>query len=255
MWTKRNGRRRQAAPPSAKLLESRGNTGDWKPRATYPRYTSYPQVESALRDSESMRASIRGRQRTTGNGRKLQPRSHDRQSKDPQGSKPRKTWRAMEGRSARQRLRPMPNPLSESSPAEPEPSGEGTANRDPIGTAVPIGDRKRVEARCKPEGSPTGTDRGRKASAGTGLGTRQSSDAEAGNPSRKESGRKVPEDPAPPKGQQALPSQAKRTFPGKWGLVATPAPITLWAPLLSPHRPAPKSAAQARPSPPGLAVP
>ena len=91
--------------------------------------------------------------------------------KQPKASryKPRRTWRklarayaakdvvrATEGRSARQRLRPMPNPLSGGCPAEPEPSGEGTANRDPVETAMfqqAIGTGTSERQQCR-EGRP-----------------------------------------------------------------------------------------------------
>ena len=128
-----------------------------------------------MSDSESMRLSIRGQGRTTGNGRKLQAiagtdkaeiRKNGRHGRNGSGDRRKKREALALGQ--------MPNPLSESRPAEPEPSGEGEANRDPNGTAVPFGDRKpetgkgtamfrtqdrkRVEARRKPDPSPTGTE-------------------------------------------------------------------------------------------------
>jgi hypothetical protein len=156
----------------------------------YPRYTIYPQAEFAWRDSQPhesfnswMGADDRQRTKTS---------RHEATTDKAEDRKIGCRERSGEGEDRKKReaaaLGPMPNPLSNNRPVEPEPSGKGTANRDLIGTAVPIGDRnpelrkgtamfrtgnrKRVKVGRKPDRSSTGTDRGREASAGTGLGTR-----------------------------------------------------------------------------------
>jgi hypothetical protein len=126
----------------------------------------------------------------------------------------------------------MPNPLSKSRPAEPEPSGEGTANRNLIGqlsrsaTGAGASDGTAMFRRKKPEGrksreslmearsEPTGAARprpeprwGPAEAAMRRWATREGSVRRPQGSGRSRSARR----------KKALPSPAWRTTAGKWG--------------------------------------
>ena len=94
--------------------------------------------------------------------------------------------------------------------AEQRCSGEGTG---------------KGEMRCEPNGSPNGADRGRKASAGTGWGPAEAAMPKRGPDRDCDGGRKALEHPDPPSATTAAFKVCRRSA-GKWGPVATPAPIT-----------------------------
>jgi hypothetical protein len=162
-------------------------------------------------------------------------------------------------------LGPMPNPLSGDRPAEPEPSGEGTANRDLVGTAmfgqaigpgppsgsnaakddrtpgpdrnsdVPEGDRKRAEVRGNLGGSPSEPTGAARPRPEPDWGPGEAAMRKVGKPERERKAaarlRSIPIRPA-----EARPSLHGHggTTAGKWGPVATPAPITFCACFLGP---------------------
>ncbi len=127
-----------------------------------------------------------------------------------------RSGRTDEGRSARQRPQANAEPTFRNPSAEPEPSGEGEAIRDPIGTAVPIGERNRQtgkEQRCSGTRAGEGEsqaqvrrkpDRNRPGPQGLGRtrdGDPPEQQCESGAPERdwKEAARPT-KDPDPPSG-------------------------------------------------------
>lgn len=71
------------------------------------------------------------------------------------------TGRAIEGRSVRQRRKPMPLPLSGRCPVELEPSGKGTARRQRFDRVIPAGLRANVgdRGRCAAQPDEHAVDR------------------------------------------------------------------------------------------------